>query len=133
MTVEISTDSSRLDLDVIHGYLSQSYWSPGISRDKVLTAIDHSLCWGLYENGRQIGFARVVTDQSNFAFLADVFVLPECQGRGLGKQLVAAVVEDERLQGLRRFMLATWDAHSLYEQYGFERVTDPSKLMVRGS
>lgn len=133
MPLDISTDKSRLDLDVIHGYLSRSYWSPGVSRDKVATAIEHSLCWGLYEDDRQIGFARVVTDRSSFAYLADVFIVPDRQRRGLGKRLVAAVVADERLQGLRRFMLATRDAHGLYEQYGFERVTDPSKLMVRGT
>lgn len=133
MSVEISTDKTRLDLDVIHGYLTQSYWSPGISRGKVATAIEHSLCWGLYEEGRQLGFARVVTDQSNFAYLADVFILPECQGRGLGKALLTALLEDKRLHGLRRFMLATRDAHALYEQYGLERVEDPSKLMVKST
>jgi len=132
MPLQITTEKTRLDLDVIHGYLSESYWSPGISRDKVATAIEHSLCWGMFEDDRQIGFARVVTDQSSFAYLADVFILPECQGRGLGKRLLEAVVADDRLQGLRRFMLATRDAHGLYEHYGFERVTDPSKLMVRG-
>ncbi|GGX61389.1 GNAT family N-acetyltransferase [Saccharospirillum salsuginis] len=133
MPLDITTDKSRLDLDVIYGYLTKSYWSPGISREKVATAIEHSLCWGLFEDDRQIGFARVVTDQSSFAYLADVFILPECQGRGLGKRLVEAVVADDRLRGLRRFMLATRDAHGLYEQYGFERVTDPSKLMEKGA
>ena len=133
MPLHITTDKSHLDLNVIHGYLADSYWSPGISREKVATAIEHSLCWGLFEDDRQIGFARVVTDQSSFAYLADVFILPECQGRGLGKRLVEAVVADDRLRGLRRFMLATRDAHGLYEQYGFERVADPSKLMVKGA
>lgn len=133
MSFEITTDKARLDLDVVHGYLTRSYWSPGISRDRVATAIEHSLCWGLYEDGRQVGFARVVTDQCNFAYLADVFIVPECQGRGLGKTLLTAVLEDKRLQGLRRFMLATRDAHALYEQYGFERIKDPSMLMIKST
>lgn len=133
MSIEITTDKSRLDLDVVHGYLTQSYWSPGISRDRVATAIEHSLCWGLYEDGRQVGFARVVTDQSNFAYLADVFIVPDCQGRGLGKALLTAVLDDERLQGLPRFALSTRDAHALYEQYGFKRIEDPSALMVKST
>lgn len=131
MPIEIDTDKTRLDLEVIHGYLSHSYWSPGISLAKVTTAIEHSLCWGVYEGSVQIGFARVITDQSSFAYLADVFILPEYQGQGLGKRLISQIMADERLQGLRRFMLGTRDAHGLYEQYGFQRYDDPSRLMIK--
>ncbi|PTY36052.1 GNAT family N-acetyltransferase [Saccharospirillum sp. MSK14-1] len=131
MTVEISSDKNRLDLDVIHGFLTQSYWSPGIERERVARAIAHSLCWGMYSDGQQIGFARVTTDQVHFAYLADVFIVPQAQRQGLGQQLIEAVLADERLQGLRRFMLATSTASSLYERYGFEAVTEPNNLMQR--
>lgn len=131
MNIDISTDKSRLDLDVIHGYLTQSYWSPGISRDKVVRAIEHSMCWGLYSDGEQLGFARVLSDQVHFAYLSDVFIVPKAQGQGLGKQLMATLFADERLQGLRRFMLATRTAATLYQRYGFEPVTEPNFLMVR--
>jgi len=131
VTVDISTDKNRLDLDVIHGCLSQSYWSPGIERERVARAIEHSLCWGLYRDGQQLGFARVLSDQVHFAYLADVFIVPEAQGQGLGKQLIEAILADPRLQGLRRFMLATSTAASLYERYGFEAVTEPNNLMNR--
>lgn len=131
MTIDISSDKSRLDLDIIHDFLSQSYWSPGIERGAVVRAIEHSLCWGLYRDGQQLGFARVVSDQVHFAYLADVFIVPSAQGQGLGKRLLEAVLADDRLQGLRRFMLATRDASSLYSRYGFEAVTEPNNLMVR--
>ncbi|WP_108125112.1 GNAT family N-acetyltransferase [Saccharospirillum mangrovi] len=131
MTIDISTDKSRLDIDVIHGFLAQSYWSPGITRDKVELAIEHSLCWGLYCDGQQLGFARVLSDQVHFAYLADVFIVPEAQGEGLGKMLVETILADPRLQNLRRFMLATRTAASLYQRYGFEPVTEPNFLMAR--
>lgn len=131
MTIEISSDKGRLDIEVIHGYLSRSYWSPGISRERVERAIEHSLCWGLYREAQQLGFARVISDQVHFAYLADVFILPDEQGKGLGKQLVQAVLDDPRLRDLRRFMLATRDAQGLYQAFGFSAVTEPNNLMVR--
>ncbi len=131
MSFVIHTNKERLDLDVIHGYLSQSYWSPGISREKVATAIENSLCWGVFDGKSQVGFARVITDQSSFAYLADVFILPEYQGQGLGKRLVSCIMDDERLQGLRSFMLGTRDAHGLYAQYGFQRYDDLNRLMIK--
>lgn len=125
----VSTDQGLLDLDLIHGFLSQSYWARGIPRALVERAVRNSLCFGLYEGERQVGFARVVTDQATFAYLADVFVIESHRGRGLAKALVAAVVAEPRLQGLRRWMLATRDAHSLYARFGFEPLVDPGVFM----
>jgi GNAT superfamily N-acetyltransferase len=128
---DISTDPERLDLDAIHGFLHTAYWSPGVTRDVVERSIAHSLPFGLYApGGTQAGFARVVTDRSVFAYLGDVFVLPDHRGRGLGVWLVETVLAHPDLQGLRRFHLATWDAHSLYERFGF-RASDPSRMMDR--
>ena len=117
--IVVTTDPSRLDLDVIHGYLTRSYWARGISRDLVARAMAHSLCFGAFAGDRQVGFARVVTDRATFAYLCDVFVLESHQGRGVGKQLMAAIMAHPDLQGLRRLALFTRDAHGLYRQYGF--------------
>lgn len=125
----ISTDPEKLDLKVIHGYLKRSYWSPGIPFEIVKKAIAHSLCFGLYHGGQQIGFARVISDQTTFAYLADVFVLEEFQGKGLGKWLVDCIMAHPELQGLRRWMLATRDAHGLYAQYGFTALKHPEIVM----
>ena len=125
----VDTDPSRLDMDVIHGFLGQSYWARGIPRALMERAVRNSLCFGLYEGGRQVGFARVITDQATFAYLADVFVVESHRGRGLAKVLIAAVVAEPRLQGLRRWMLATRDAHRLYARYGFEPLAAPSVFM----
>lgn len=127
----ISTDPSQLDLDVIHGYLQQSYWSPGIPREIVARAIEHSLCFGVYQGTTQIGFARVVTDQATFAYLADVFILEAHRKQGLSKWLVAVILAHPDLQGLRRFMLATLDAHGLYAQFGFKPIALPDRLMEK--
>jgi N-acetylglutamate synthase-like GNAT family acetyltransferase len=127
--VTVDTDPSRLDMGVIHGFLAQSYWARGIPRALVERAVRNSLCFGLYEGERQVGFARVVSDQATFAYLADVFVLESHRGRGLSKILVAAVVADPRLQGLRRWMLATRDAHGLYARFGFEPLAVPARFM----
>lgn len=126
---EISTDPARLDLDVVHGFLREAYWSPGVSREIVERSIAHSIPFGLYApGGAQAGFARVVSDRAVFAYLGDVFVLPEHRGRGLGVWLVQTILEHPELQGLRRFHLATADAHGLYERFGF-RQADPALLM----
>ena len=127
---QISTDSSRLDLDLIHGYLSeQSYWARGIRRSVVERSIRNSLCFGGFADGRQVAFARVITDRATFAYLADVFVVPELRGRGIGKALVRAVLQHPDLQSLKLVMLRTRDAHGLYSQFGFQPVGQPQTVM----
>ena len=128
-TYDISTDPSRLQLDAIHAYLVRSYWSPGIPKDIVARAIANSMCFGLYLGDAQVGFARIVTDKASFAYLADVYVLEEHRGQGLSKRLVETILAHPDLQGLRRFMLATKDAHALYAQFGFKPVAAPERLM----
>ena len=129
---EVSTDQSRLDIPMIYRFLSeQSSWAVGIARPLVERAIENSLCFGAYLDGRQVGFARVITDFATYAHLVDVFVLPEYRGHGYGKQLVAAVLRHPSLQRLRRFTLATADAHSLYERFGFTTPRQPESLMER--
>jgi len=129
----VSTDPARLDVDAVHAALAQSYWAEGIPRDTVERGLRGSLCFGLYapeeEGGRQVGLARVVTDAATFAYLCDVYVLPEVRGRGLGKLLMRAVVEHPDLQGLRRFSLVTRDAHELYRQFGFVEIKNPDRHM----
>ena len=127
---EVSDDRGRLDLDVIHGFLSQAYWSPGIPRDVVERAIEHSVCVGAYAGGVQVGFARVVTDFATFAYLADVFVLPEHRGLGIGKAMMRTLRQHPDLQGLRTWLLLTRDAHRLYRQFGFSTLDDPNRAMI---
>jgi GNAT superfamily N-acetyltransferase len=117
----ISTDAARLDRDLIHGFLRAAYWSPNVPREVVERSIDNSLVFGLYDaRGAQVGFARAVTDRAVFAYIADVFVLEEHRGRGLGVWLVETMLAHPHLQGLRRVALGTMDAHSLYRRFGFE-------------
>jgi GNAT superfamily N-acetyltransferase len=130
-SVEISTNPSRLDLDVIHGYLSRSYWSPGIPRKTVERSIAGSLCFGAFDGQRQIGFARVITDRATFAYLADVFVLEEFQGRGIATRIMEAIVGHPELQNLRRWALVTRDAHRLYERFGFRPLANPDRHMEK--
>jgi ribosomal protein S18 acetylase RimI-like enzyme len=127
----ISDDPSRIDLDVVYGYLSRAYWCAGIPRPLVERAVQSSLVFGVFAHGKQVGFARVVTDSATFAYLCDVFILEPFQGAGLGKWLVEAVLDHPRLQGLRRFVLATRDAHRLYERYGFRPLANPDRFMER--
>ncbi|MDL5366360.1 GNAT family N-acetyltransferase [Xanthomonas sp. NCPPB 2654] len=129
--LRISTDKQDLDLPLIHRFLSeQAYWCLGIPLDTVQRAIAGSLCFGGHVAGAgQVAFARAITDGATFAYLADVFVLDAYRGRGYGKQLVAAVMAHPQLQGLRRFMLATSDAHALYAQHGFAAPARPQSLM----
>jgi GNAT superfamily N-acetyltransferase len=131
--VTISTDRALLDVDLIHGYLSgESYWAAGRSRDVTERAIANSLCFGVYDDGRQVGFARVVTDYATFGWLCDVFIDDAYRGRGLGKQLVETVVNHEDLAHIKRLMLATRDAHELYRRYGgFETLAVPERWMVK--
>lgn len=126
----ISDDPTRLDIDAIHAFLSQmSYWAADISRDRLETAIANSLPFGLYIDETQIGFARVVSDCSTFAYLADVYVDEAFRGRGLSKLLLDAVIKHPSLRHLRRWMLGTRDAHSLYAQFGFIPLEDPGRWM----
>jgi len=129
---QVSTDQGKLDIPMIYRFLSeQSTWAVGISRPVVERSIENSLCFGGYLDGRQIAFARVTTDYATFAFLADVFVVPEYRGHGYGKQLIGVVLRHPSLQKLRRFMLATSDAHGLYERFGFTAPQQPQTLMER--
>ena len=128
----ISTDPALLDIELIHRFLSRdSYWAQNIPLGVVQRSIAQSLCFGLYEAQRQIGFARVVTDAATFAYLADVFIVPSNRRRGLAKRLMAAVMAHPDLRGVRRFMLATRDAHALYRQFGFAPPRNPQVLMER--
>jgi GNAT superfamily N-acetyltransferase len=128
---EISTDPARFDYDAIHAYLTGSYWAAGISRELVERAIRATpLSFGLFHGARQIGFARVISDGATFGYLADVYVLEEFRGQGLGKWLMSVVMAHPELQGLRRFLLATRDAHGLYAQFGFGQLTEPARYMV---
>ena len=127
--IVVTTDRERLDLETIHAFLSQAYWSQGIPRDLLERAIDNSLCFGAFEGERQIGFARVISDRATYAYVSDVFVLPSHRGRGVGKRLMAAIMSHPELQGLRRWTLFTRDAHGLYQQYGFGEGRHPERLM----
>jgi GNAT superfamily N-acetyltransferase len=130
MTIEFSTVQDRLDVTMIHAFLAnESYWVPGISRASVEKCIKHSLCFGVYLDGRQIGFARVVTDFVRFAHLLDVFVLPEFRGRGVGKLLMENILAHPELQTIMRYSLGTQDAHGLYAQYGFAAPANPERQM----
>lgn len=129
-TFKIDTDRSRLDLSVIHAYLSESsYWAAGIPLPLVQKAIDNSLSFGVYDGERTIGFARVITDYSTFGYLADVFILEEYRGRGLSKWLMDCIMVHPDLQGFRRWMLATLDAHELYRKFGFTPLSKPERIM----
>ena len=128
-TYDISTDPSRLQLESIHAYLTRSYWSPGIPKDVVARGIANSMCFGIYQGESQVGFARVITDKSSFAYLADVYVLEEHRGQGLSKRLVGEILAHPELQGLRRVLLATADAHGLYAQCGFKGLAAPDRMM----
>lgn len=117
---KLSTDNAQLDVAVIHQYLSkESYWAQRIPLDVVQRSIDNSLCFGLYHQDTQVGFARVVTDKATFAYLADVFILPEHRGKGLSKWMLGFIHQYPELQGLRRWLLGTLDAHELYKQFGW--------------
>lgn len=128
----ISTDPVRLDLAAIHDYLSnRSYWVPGISFSDVEQAAKKSINFGMYYQGQQIGYARVLTDYVRFAYLMDVFISEEYRGKGLGKWLIECVFSHPALQDVRRWMLATWDAHDLYARYGFEPLARPDRFMEK--
>ncbi len=128
----ISTDLQKMDVDVIYGYLSRSYWAEGRTKATVEKSLRHSLNFGVFdEAGAQVGFARVITDYATFAYLADVFVLEEHRGHGLSKRLMQTIMEHPDLQGLRRWSLATRDAHGLYAQFGFTPLPKPEIWMQK--
>ena len=129
---EISTDPSRLNIDLIHDFLSNnSYWAAGRARDVVERSIENSLPFGIYKGSVQIGFARVVTDYATFAWVADLFVLAEHRERGLSKWLMEVIIAHPQLQGFRRWVLSTKDAHALYERFGFVKLHRPERWMER--
>ena len=125
----VSTDPARLDVDAIHAFLATAYWCEGIPREIVERALRSSLCFGLYAGEQQIGLARVITDGATFAYLCDVYVLPEHRGQGLGTWLMQCVMGHPDLQGFRRFHLVTRDAHELYRHFGFAEVAQPERHM----
>ena len=125
----VSTDPALIDLDVVHSFLTNCYWAKGIPRDVVARSIENSLCFGVYADGKQIGFARVISDYATYAYIGDVFVIDSFRGRGLGKWLMECVMHHPRLQGLRRWSLVTQDAHGLYSKLGFEPLKKPQNYM----
>jgi GNAT superfamily N-acetyltransferase len=128
----VSTDRKRLQINVIHKYLSEeSYWAADRTKEQTEEAIKNSLPFGVYKGENLIGFARVVTDYATFAYLGDVFILPAFQGGGLGKFLMKAIVEHPELQNFRRWILATKDAHTLYEKFGFSALRHPDRWMEK--
>jgi GNAT superfamily N-acetyltransferase len=130
-TFTVTTDRSRLDLSVIAGFLASSYWARGIPAATVERSLAHSLCFAVLDGDRQVGFARVVSDYATFAYLADVFILPDYRGRGLSSWLMDCIIRHPDLQGLRRWILATRDAHGLYEKFGFTPLKAPERFMER--
>ena len=127
----VTTDPGRQDVDAIHAFLTHAYWCEGIPRETVERAVKHSLCFGLFDDAAQVGLARVVTDSATFAYLCDVYVLESHRGHGLGKWLVECVMAHPQLQGLRRFNLATRDAHQLYARFGFQPLREPATQLER--
>ncbi|MCX6274175.1 MAG: GNAT family N-acetyltransferase [Bacteroidetes bacterium] len=128
----ISTDKSLLDFSMIFNYLSkESYWAKGISENVVRRSIEHSLCFGVYIENKQVGFARIISDFATYAYLADVFLLQDYRGKGLSKRLMETIMAHHDLQGLRRWVLATADAHGLYARYGFMPIAKPERWMEK--
>jgi GNAT superfamily N-acetyltransferase len=127
----VSTDPRLLDLDVIHGFLTNCYWAQGIPREVVARSIEHSLCFGIYDGKAQVAFARIITDFATIAYLGDVFVLKSHRGRGLSKWMMECINQHPALQGLRRWILLTRDAHELYAKFGFTPLKAADRYMER--
>jgi GNAT superfamily N-acetyltransferase len=126
----VSDDTSRINVDYVHAFLTTAYWSPGVPREVVQRGIENSIAFGVYDtNGKQCGFARAITDRATFAYIADVFVDEAHRGKGLGKLLMRAIMSHPALQGLRRWVLGTRDAHGLYRQFGFDTLVRPDRMM----
>jgi GNAT superfamily N-acetyltransferase len=126
---EISTDPARIDAVMVHDFLTSSYWARGIPAETVRLSIEKSIPFGVYHGQQQVGFARIISDHATFAYLADVFILPSHRGRGLSRWLMECILSHPDLQGLRRWMLATQDAHGLYWQFGFTELKAPERWM----
>jgi len=129
--IEISKNKSRLDINLIHEFLTETYRAKGRTRDEVKTSIEHCLCFGVYIDNKQIGFARIATDYVVFAYLMDVFILTEHRGKGYSKQLMNVINEEPLLKSCKVWMLKTSDAHKLYEQFGYTELKQPEKVMER--
>ena len=127
----ISDDKSKLDVGLIHKFLTTSYWAEGRTIEQVKNSIEHSICFGVYKDDKQIGFARVLTDCTVFAYLMDVFILEEFRGNGFSKLLLNTIFEDDRFKSVKKWMLATKDAHSLYAQFGFGEIRNTERLMEK--
>jgi GNAT superfamily N-acetyltransferase len=127
---EISTERGRLDVEMIHRFLADSYWAKHIPRSLVEKAINNSLCFGAYTTAAQVGFGRVITDYATFAYVADVFVLPKHRKQGIGRLLISAMLAHRDLSGFRRWLLATKDAHGLYQKFGFSPLIEPSNFLT---
>ena len=125
----ISTEKERMDIDLIHSFLTRSYWAEGISKEIIRRSIEGALCFGVFENDKHVGFARMITDRATFAYLADVFIIEEYRGLGLSKLLMEVIMSHPDLQGLRRMMLATRDAHELYKKFGFTPLNNVDRWM----
>ena len=125
----ISTEKEKLDIDFVHSFLTLSYWAEGISKEIIKKSVEGALCFGVFENDKQIGFARMITDKATFAYLADVFIIEDYRNLGLSKWLMEVIMSHPDLQGLRRMMLATRDAHGLYEKFGFTPLTNVDRWM----
>jgi GNAT superfamily N-acetyltransferase len=128
---EISSDPARVDVRMVHEFLTNSYWAKGIPIATVRLSIENSICFAVYHGRQQVGFARIISDLVTFAYLADVFILPAYRGRGLSRWLMECIVGHPDLQGLRRWMLATQDAHGLYAKFGFTAIRNPERWMER--
>jgi len=129
--IEISTDKSKLQLEVIHHFLTNAYWAKGRTLHDVKKTIEHCLCFGVYHEEKQIGFARIATDYTVFAYIMDVFILPDHRGKGYSKQLMKAINEEPQLKLCKVWMLKTLDAHGLYKQFGYTELGHPEKVMER--
>ena len=129
--ITISTDKSKLQMEVIHKFLTKAYWAKGRTIEEVKKSIEHCLCFGVYLDEKQIGFARIATDFTVFAYIMDVFILPEYQGNGYSKQLMKAINEEPQLKSCKVWMLKTSDAHGLYKQFGYSELKHPEKVMER--
>jgi len=129
--IEISTNKERLDINMVHAFLTETYWAKGRTLKEVEQSIEHCLCYGVYLNDQQIGFARICTDYTVFVYLMDVFILPEYRGKNYSKKLMKAILEEPKLQSCHIWMLKTSDAHGLYKQFDFTELKHPDKLMER--
>jgi len=129
--IEISKDKSRLNVNMIHEFLTETYWAKGRTLDEVKTSIEHCLCFGVFIENEQIGFGRIATDYVVFAYLMDIFILPEYRGKGYSKELMKVINEEPLLQSCETWMLKTSDAHKLYNQFGYTELKHPEKVMER--